>query len=157
WLASYPKSGNTWMRSFLHNLFRNSQQPVSVNEIDDFSLGASAAAWYKRYTSTPLADLTSEEIARHRMSVQRAFTTVFPDCVFLDAHDYLGEHNDVPLHNMDVTAGPIYLVGNPLDVVRSLVRHFDVPLGDGSGSRASEAAGTQGSNAHPAEHYGSRS
>ena len=31
WLASYPKSGNTWMRSFLHNLFRNASQPVNIN------------------------------------------------------------------------------------------------------------------------------
>lgn len=61
WLASYPKSGNTWMRSFLHNLFRNSSKPVNINEIDDFCLGASAAAWYKRYTSTPLDQLTERK------------------------------------------------------------------------------------------------
>ena len=23
WLASYPKSGNTWLRAFLHNFLRN--------------------------------------------------------------------------------------------------------------------------------------
>lgn len=27
WLASYPKSGNTWMRAFLHNLLRNPSAP----------------------------------------------------------------------------------------------------------------------------------
>ena len=39
WLASYPKSGNTWMRSFLHNLFRNSMEPVDINDITDFCIG----------------------------------------------------------------------------------------------------------------------
>ena len=41
WLASYPKSGNTWMRAFLHNLLTNPDQPVHINELDRFSLGDS--------------------------------------------------------------------------------------------------------------------
>ena len=32
WLASYPKSGNTWMRVFLENLFRNEPEPISIND-----------------------------------------------------------------------------------------------------------------------------
>ncbi len=28
WLASYPKSGNTWLRAFLHNLMRNASEPI---------------------------------------------------------------------------------------------------------------------------------
>lgn len=155
WLASYPKSGNTWMRSFLHNLFRNSHQPVSVNEIDDFCLGASTAAWYRRYTSTPLAELNGEEIARYRLSVQRDFTTVFPDSVFVKTHGYLGEHDGVPLHNMDVTAGAIYIVRNPLDVALSMVPHFGVPIDDAITSLANENAGTKHSDTHVPEHYGS--
>ena len=31
WLASYPKSGNTWVRSFLHNLLRNTEQPADIS------------------------------------------------------------------------------------------------------------------------------
>ena len=27
WLASYPKSGNTWLRAFLHNFLRNPEDP----------------------------------------------------------------------------------------------------------------------------------
>ena len=63
WLASYPKSGNTWMRSFLHNLFRNTPEPVDINEITDFCLGESAARWYERHASGPLNGLKAEEIA----------------------------------------------------------------------------------------------
>ncbi|ABS62903.1 sulfotransferase [Parvibaculum lavamentivorans DS-1] len=155
WLASYPKSGNTWMRSFLHNLFRNGQQPVSLNEIDDFCLGASASKWYQRYTSTPSVELSSEEIARYRMAVQRDFMTVFPDSVFVKTHDYLGEYNNVPLHNMDVTAGAIYIVRNPLDVVLSMVPHFGIPLDQAIVSLANEGAQSDPSDAHVPEHYGS--
>jgi hypothetical protein len=124
WLASYPKSGNTWMRSFLHNLFRNTPEPVDINEITDFCLGESAARWYERHASGPLNELKAEEIARLRPLVHRDFTTVFPDSVFVKTHNYLGEWQGVPLHTMEVTAGGIYILRNPLDVVISVSHHF---------------------------------
>ena len=33
WLASYPKSGNTWMRAFLANLIANRSDPVPLDEL----------------------------------------------------------------------------------------------------------------------------
>ena len=38
WLASYPRSGNTWLRAFLHNLFRNSIEPYDINRLRDMTL-----------------------------------------------------------------------------------------------------------------------
>ena len=38
WIASYPKSGNTWMRAFLHNLLRNPDKPADINKLDQFAL-----------------------------------------------------------------------------------------------------------------------
>lgn len=142
WLASYPKSGNTWMRSFLHNLFRNSHKPVSVNEIDDFCLSGSGAGWYRKYTATPPEQLSEEEIARYRMQVQRDFTLVFPDSVFVKTHDYLGEYKGAPLQNMEVTAGAIYIVRNPLDVVLSARHHFNVDTDRMIGIMASPRGGS---------------
>lgn len=155
WLASYPKSGNTWMRTFLHNLFANGSQPVDLNRLDDFCLGVSHAPWYKRYTSTPPQNMTNEEAARYRMAVQRDFTEVFPDSVFVKTHHFLGERDGVPLHNMDVTAGAIYIVRNPLDVVLSMVPHFGVSLDEAIAILADENAGTRPSDAHVPEHYAS--
>lgn len=155
WLASYPKSGNTWMRSFLHNLFRNSHQPVNINEIDDFCLGGSVVQWYRRYTSTPLQEMSDEETARYRMQVQRDFTTVFPDSVFVKTHNYLGERDGVPLHNMEVTAGAIYIVRNPLDVVLSMMPHYDISLEEAIIALANEDAGTVRTESHAPEVYGS--
>ena len=30
WLASYPKSGNTWFRAFLHNLRNHLDRPANI-------------------------------------------------------------------------------------------------------------------------------
>tara|TARA_R110002074_G_scaffold379455_1_gene557701 strand:+ start:1134 stop:1973 length:840 start_codon:yes stop_codon:yes gene_type:complete len=155
WLASYPKSGNTWMRTFLHNLFQNGSKPVDLNKLDDFCLGVSHSFWYRKYTSTPLGELSPEEIAKYRPLVQADMTHVFPDSVFVKTHHFLGEHDGVGLHNMEVTAGGIYIVRNPLDVVLSMVPHFGVPIDDAISVMANEAAGTDHTNNHVPEHYGS--
>tara|TARA_R110000868_G_scaffold121270_2_gene321719 strand:+ start:842 stop:1681 length:840 start_codon:yes stop_codon:yes gene_type:complete len=155
WLASYPKSGNTWMRTFLHNLFHNGATPVELNKLDDFSLGACHSYWYRKYTSTQPDALTPEEIAKYRPLVQADFTSVFPDSVFVKTHHFLGEHDGTDLHNMDVTAGGIYVVRNPLDVALSMMPHFGLPLDDAITTMADETAGTKLTPTHVPEHYGS--
>ncbi len=59
WLASYPKSGNTWLRAFLHNLLRNPSQPADINQLDRFALGDSQKMWYAEVADRPLADMAS--------------------------------------------------------------------------------------------------
>ncbi len=34
WLASYPKSGNTWMRAFLAHLLPDAPHPLNPNKLD---------------------------------------------------------------------------------------------------------------------------
>jgi len=37
WLASYPKSGNTWLRAFLANLVANRAEPVALNDLPRYA------------------------------------------------------------------------------------------------------------------------
>ena len=46
WLASYPKSGNTWTRIFLANYLYNSQKPVPINQVHRFAMGDSITKTY---------------------------------------------------------------------------------------------------------------
>jgi hypothetical protein len=126
WLASYPKSGNTWMRAFLHNLLTNAKEPVDPNRLDAFTLGNKAVGWYRPYIGDkPAAAITPEELARHRKSVHRDFTQTSPDTVFVKTHCFLGlDDTGAPLITMEYTAGAIYIVRNPLDVVLSMMPHF---------------------------------
>ena len=39
WLASYPKSGNTWMRAFLHNLLLDPKEAVNINSVGTVCMG----------------------------------------------------------------------------------------------------------------------
>ena len=37
WLASYPKSGSTWVRFFLANYLADCQKPLTINKIPRFA------------------------------------------------------------------------------------------------------------------------
>ena len=70
WLASYPKSGNTWMRLFLHNLREGGERPADINRIalDDI---ASSRRWLDEVLGFDTSELTHREVERLRPSVYR--------------------------------------------------------------------------------------
>lgn len=153
WLASYPKSGNTWLRAFLFNLLRNPPQAASINELDSFCIGESAGAWYAHRAGHPIRDMAMDAIMALRPQVHRDFTRAFPDSVFVKTHNFLGECCDVALHTMDVTAGAVYVVRNPLDVVISMTDHFGVDLDAAIDRLGDPTAATETTDAHAAEFH----
>ena len=51
WLASYPKSGNTWTRSFLHNLLAimrgEAEDAWDINQMNEFSTSSQNTKKYE--------------------------------------------------------------------------------------------------------------
>ena len=64
WLASYPKSGNTWMRIFLLNLLRDRDEPLDINKMAALSPMDSARVWYEPFALAPIDQLPETEIAK---------------------------------------------------------------------------------------------
>ena len=124
WLASYPKSGNTWMRAFLHNLLRNPNDAYDINKMTDFSTSDSTILWYQKLDKRPWRDWTYEDVGGMRWDVQRLITQTSPDNVFAKTHNAMVEFRGKPLIHMEWTAGGIYIVRNPLDVCISLSHHY---------------------------------
>ena len=124
WMASYPKSGNTWLRAFLHNLLRDPKEAYDVNRMTDYAVGDSHRSFYQKFLRKPLKEMTDEEIAILRPKVQEYFTRRTPDNVFTKTHNAMVEYLDRPLHYMEYTAGAIYVVRNPLDMVISHADHY---------------------------------
>ncbi|USG61435.1 sulfotransferase domain-containing protein [Sneathiella marina] len=133
WLASYPKSGNTWVRTFLHNLLTNAERPADLNELSKFTIGDGNKGWYETVSRKPFDSLSPEEVAALIPKVQEAYARSRPDSVFVKTHNFLGKILDVPLITPGFTAGAVYIVRNPLDVVISLSDHYGLPLDDGIG------------------------
>ncbi len=148
WLASYPKSGNTWLRAFLHNLLRNPQEGYDINKLDDFTVGESSYGWYRLFDDRPLETYTDSEVAALRPRVHRHLTTLFPDSIFAKTHCAVMEDHGVPTVTFEVTAGAIYVIRNPLDVTISYAHHLGATIDDAIAYMANPRAQVPASRGH---------
>lgn len=128
WLASYPKSGNTWVRAFLANLFANAPQPVHVNQLPRFAYGDYQAAHYEQLTGRKISEMTDPEINQLRPAVQRRIAAMRPETVMVKTHTAMTQLGDVPTILPDVTEGAVYIIRNPLDVAVSYAAHYGVSV-----------------------------
>jgi len=121
WLASYPKSGNTWVRAFIHYLFRNPDEPLNINDLGGGTISASEAQmrWYKTLDNRPVETWTPGDIDRMRPQVHRLIAAGATGTIFCKTHCALKKSRGHPTVNLDVTAGAIYIVRNPLDIAVS--------------------------------------
>ena len=124
WLASYPKSGNTWLRALLANYLTGGAEPVAINSLPVFAHGDMRSEPYARLAGKPAAALTWGEINRLRPAVHRHLAGERPGIVFVKTHSVLGSIDDIPTITPDVTFGAVYVVRNPLDVACSLADHY---------------------------------
>lgn len=151
WVASYPKSGNTWVRAFLENYIQNQDQPVDINTMHTLSTAESAAHRYQAYLpkdKTSTTELSLDEISILRPQVQADIAHQAQGTTFVKTHNYLGEYNGQPLHNNAVTSGAIYVVRNPLDVVISMANYFDYTIDAAIAYMAEEMTGTPNEVSH---------
>jgi hypothetical protein len=123
WLASYPKSGNTWLRSFLHNFLRAADRSHDINKLTDLTAGESMTELYRAQDPLLEEHYTDDRIRELRPLVHRAISQRSPDTVLVKTHNALAEIDGAPLISLDVTAGAIYVVRNPLDVAISFSHH----------------------------------
>jgi hypothetical protein len=142
WMASYPKSGNTWVRAFLQNLLDASERPADINSLDKYFADESKPNWYQDLISESPADLSVEQICELRPTVQKNIAASRRGSLFVKTHNILGDFNGMPLHEMSVTAGAICIVRNPLDIVLSLADHFGLSIDDAISFMNSDSTGT---------------
>jgi hypothetical protein len=128
WLASYPKSGNTWIRAFLANLIANRSDPVPLNDLARYCDDEARPEFFNAVAGKPNTELSLDEILAIRPRVHAFIATNARGTRFVKTHNYAGAFNGHPLHNADVTAGAIYVVRNPLDVVVSMTHHFGLTV-----------------------------
>ncbi|MGF1608635.1 MAG: sulfotransferase domain-containing protein [Kiloniellales bacterium] len=126
WLASYPKSGNTWVRAFLANYQNDAKAAVPINLLPSFSLGDNFLSHYEKYSGKPASSLTMEELEALRPKVHEWFAYSRPDNTFVKTHSAVLKVAGRPLITPSATAGAIYVVRNPLDVAVSFAHHYQV-------------------------------
>lgn len=126
WLASYPKSGNTWMRVLLANLLAGGAQPADINNLPEPENLNSR--W--RFADDLLVDsdlLHEAELAAlrpvHCDFIAQGCATPF----FCKTHDRFGGEQDQPILGTMVRKA-LYIVRDPRDVALSLSHHASLSI-----------------------------
>lgn len=127
WIASYPKSGNTWIRAFLHNLTRilhGESGEQDINEMARFSTWELDKARYAHFLGfEPDNTIHRAEIAATRHAVHQEIADSAEGLIFIKTHNCLVIDRGHPTINFAVTSGAVYVVRNPLDVAISYAHH----------------------------------
>jgi hypothetical protein len=131
WIASFPKSGNTWTRMFLHNLAKiqaGEDQEQDINEMDRFSTWELDKRHYARFLGYLPDDQHRKEIAAVRDKVHELLANQVEGVLFIKTHNAMVLDRGYSTINFAVTAGAVYLVRSPLDVAISYWHHSGTSL-----------------------------
>ena len=129
WLASFPKSGNTWTRAFLANLILDPAEPLPLKKMGEVCPSEPAEIWFQPFTKgKKVSELSAKEIAALRTQAQERAVSLNKNVIPMKTHSYLGEDNGHPIISMSATYGAIYIIRDPRDVAISAADHFGRPL-----------------------------
>ena len=132
WLASYPKSGNTWTRNFLHNLLNilegTGDNPQNINGMNEFTAWEISTRFYEKHLDKPITECTRKEIAAVRPKVQQDIADGTDGLAMVKTHHALVMDRGVPTINFAATSGAVYIVRNPLDVAISFSHHMNTDI-----------------------------
>jgi hypothetical protein len=136
WLASYPKSGNTWFRIFVANLSAKAGKPADINDLQESGAIASARGQFDRLLLIDSGLLTHEETDCLRPRVYEELARGAEDdeydkpqdvqpVRFVKVHDaYTVTPRGEPLlAGRRGADGAIVIVRDPRDIAPSLANH----------------------------------
>ncbi len=119
WLASYPKSGNTWVRIFLNSLLFSDREEININniKIEQFP--------NKRHFNNISTDLSNiEEILENSINAQNLIN-LDKKIKFLKTHSANWRTKKTAFTDKNNTHGVIHIVRDPRNIITSLKNHFN--------------------------------
>lgn len=126
WLASYPKSGNTWARLFYQAYVTGN---AAINANLRTTLTDSYEPMYQGVTPVALANLENQDFALLRgAALVNLIANSLRSHLVVKTHNAHIEVNGVPLFPSRCTASAVYLVRDPRDVACSYASHLDMDI-----------------------------
>ena len=121
WIASYPKSGNTWVRSFLTSLL------YSENGVNDFSKLNKITQFPNKYQFKNLVnDLQNIKGIYQNWKNAQDFINLDNKIKLLKTHHVNCTIEDFQFTNNANSLGAIYIVRDPRTVLISVKNHFNL-------------------------------
>ncbi len=124
WLASYPKSGNTLLRSILSTYFYSKDGVLKFENLEKIT------QFPQSHHFLPLGiDIENEEeVFKNFINAQNLINEDKGKLKFFKTHSALCKMYDCNYTDLKNTLGAIYIVRDPRNVVTSLAHHFSLNI-----------------------------
>jgi len=114
------------VRLFLSAYRSETNDALDINHLGGFS--ASTTEYIDHFAGLDASELSQDEINYYRPRVNRDFALSRRDPVFVKIHDAYTYFGGTPLIPTQGTLGVIYLIRNPLDIVKSYANHYGMGI-----------------------------
>ncbi len=118
WLASYPKSGNTWVRSFLSAYYYSDNGKFNFKLLNNIKQFPSRDFFNRKILSV-------EDASDNWLIAQSRIKSKGEVC-FLKTHNVFGAYKGKNFTTSEFTLGAIYIVRDPRNVITSLMNHYSL-------------------------------
>lgn len=134
WLASFPKSGNTWTRIFLAHYFMPPGEAPDINNLKRFTTADVRQDFFDRAAGKPFRGTGVDEWLAVRQQALRLIAASKAGHHFVKTHCQVLQAGNTHVIDPQVTAAAVYILRNPFDVAPSLARHLGLDI-DGAIAR----------------------
>ena len=121
WIASYPKSGNTWLRSLLCAYYYSSDGNFDQKLLKNISQFPQKHHFVNFDYNPKIVTDTSRFWIKAQNEINRD-----SKLKFFKTHNILGAINNNNFTNKENSIGGIYLVRDPRNIITSLQNHFEL-------------------------------
>ena len=124
WLASYPKSGNTLLRSILSSYFYSEDGIFNFKNLEKISQFPQTS----HLMSIGVDVNNEEEVFKNFINAQNLINKERQKVKFFKTHSSLCKMYDSNFTDLKNTLGSIYIVRDPRNVVTSLAHHYGLSV-----------------------------
>ena len=124
WLASYPKSGNTLLRSILSSYFYSENGIFNFKNLEKISQFPQTS----HLMSIGVDVNNEEEVFKNFINAQNFINQEREKVKFFKTHSSLCKMYDSNFTDLKNTLGSIYIVRDPRNVVTSLAHHYGLSV-----------------------------
>jgi len=125
WIASYPKSGNTWLRSLLSSYFFSKNGVFNFNQLDNIKQFSC-----KNLNSSEINSSNYQTIVSKNWIPTQEIINKDKKIHFLKTHNAICSINGNSFTNQNNTIAAIYIIRDPRNVITSISNHYNLSLQD---------------------------